>query len=65
MRTMSLPRWLKVALAAYGVTLGAALLIYLALLFTVGHQQAERVWNPLPLTGIFIVALPIAARYLK
>lgn len=59
------PRYLKVAFAAYAIALAAAVIFFVALLFIAGHELALRVWEPLPIFVLWVIGLPIAAKYLR
>jgi len=60
-----IPRWARVVFAALAASFGGTLLVFLVVLFATGPGSAERVWNGWLQFALWLLALPIAAKYLK
>lgn len=59
------PRWAKVMFAACAASFGGTLILFLVVLFAVGSDKAELVWSGWPQLTLWLLVLPVAAKYLK
>ena len=58
-------RALKVLFVAWALAVGAAMVLFLVVLWASGPQTAERMWVPLPLSILFVIGLIVSARFLR
>jgi hypothetical protein len=58
-------RAVKVLVAGWALAFGAALILFLLVLWFAGPSKAETIWGPIPLSALFVVGLFAAWRWLR
>jgi hypothetical protein len=58
-------RWLKVLIGSYAIAFSVALTLFVFALFIFGHERAMMIWDWRVLLPLWVIGLPICARYLR